>query len=108
MSATVPRFSGPPLPLPPVPGLLGLVQPVSCVPRADVKGVPRFTPWPGMVLQFTPSVSPAVAQVALGLRVPTTLLPGKERYFAAMLPDGAKAAKAAVSNQPLPGTGEKG
>src|SRR5215472_3448030 len=93
---------------PPMPGLLVLVQVKSCVPKAVVIGEPTLRPWPGIVLQFTPSVRPAVAQVALPLRVPTTPLPGKERYFAAILPDGAKAAKAAVSNQPLPGTGEKG
>src|ERR1700730_13704964 len=93
---------------PPTPGLLALVQEVSCLPKPVVKGEPTFKPWPGIVLQFTPSVRPAVAQVAAVLRVPTTPFPGKERYFAAMLPAGAKASKAAVSYQPLPWMLEKG
>src|SRR6202022_2557092 len=101
MSATLLR------PLP-TPGLLVLARVLSCVPNPGVKGEPMFRPWPGIVLQFTPSVRPAVAQVAAVLRVPTTPLPGKERYFAAMLPAGAKAAKAGVSYQPLPGRALRG
>src|SRR5690349_15440753 len=111
MSATVPRLLAPPLPSPPVPGLVALFQAGSCAPKgntAGFKGVPRFRPLPGIVLQFTPSVRPAVEQVALALRAPTTPLPGKERYFAAMLPEGANAAKAGVSNQPFPCRGENG
>src|SRR6266446_8149354 len=101
MSATLLR----PLPMP---GLASLCQVVSCVPRGVVSGEPIFRPCPGIVLQFTPSVRPAVAQVAAALRVPTTPLPGNERYFEAMLPAGAKAARAAVSYQPLPGRLETG
>src|SRR6266480_3499825 len=82
MSATVPRLLLPPFPSPPVPGFVEVVQPVSCVPKPAVKGVPRFSPWPGMVRQFTPE-------------------PGKLKYFAAMLPEGAKAANAGVSYQPF-------
>src|SRR5258708_40273823 len=67
-----------------------------------------FNPWPGIVLQFTPSVKPAAAQVAAVVSVPTTALPGKERYFDAILPTGAKAAKAGVSNQAFPCCGEAG
>src|SRR6267154_1094057 len=95
MSATLLR------PLP-TPGLAALCQDVSCVPSGVVSGEPMFRPWPGIVLQFTPSLRPAVAQVAAVLRVPTTPFPGKERYLEAMLPAGAKAAKAGVSYQPLP------
>src|SRR6266576_7231591 len=101
MSATVPRLLAPPLPSPPVPGLVGLVQPMSCVPKPVVKGVPIFNPWPGIVRQFAPSVRPASAQVALLMRVLTTPEPGKVRYFAAMLPEGAKASKAGVSYHTL-------
>jgi anti-sigma factor RsiW len=50
----------------------------------------------------------AVAQLAAVLRVPTTPFPGKERYFAAMLPEGAKASNAAVSYHPFPVTLLKG
>src|SRR6267142_403078 len=92
----------------PMPGLAALCQVVSCVPRGVVSGEPTFRPWPGIVLQFAPSVRPAVAQVAAGLRVPTTPLPGNERYFEAILPAGAKAASATVSNQPLPWRAEMG
>src|SRR6266849_7314732 len=102
MSATVPRLLAPPLPSPPVPGLVGLVQPISCVPKPVVKGVPIFSPWPVMVLQFTPSARPASAQVEGLIPVLTTPEPGKVRYFAAMLPEGANAAKAGVSYHPLP------
>src|SRR5229473_4088864 len=102
MSATVPRLLAPPLPSPPVPGVVGLVQPISCVPKPVVKGVPIFSPWPGMVRQFTPSTRPALAHVEGLIPVLTTPEPGKERYFAAMLPAGAEAAKDEVSYHPLP------
>src|SRR2546429_1782520 len=101
MSATLPRLLAPPLPSPPVPGVVGLVHPMSCVPKPVVKGVPIFNPWPGIVRQFTPSVRPASAQVELLMPLLTTPEPGKLRYFAAMLPEGAKAAKAGVSYQPF-------
>src|SRR5260370_38188532 len=101
MSATVPRLLAPPLPSPPVPGVVGLDQPMSWVPKPVVKGVPIFSPWPGIVLQFTPSVRPASAQVELLMPVLTTPEPGKVRYFAAMLTEGAKASKAGESYHPL-------
>src|SRR5437899_6154735 len=101
MSATVPRLLLPPFPSPPVPGFVEVVQPVSCVPKPAVKGVPRFSPWPGMVRQFTPSVKPALAQVTLFVPMLTTPEPGKLKHFAAMLPEGAKAANAGVSYQPF-------
>src|SRR5712664_2191151 len=40
---------------PPTPGVVGLTQPRSCVPKAVFKGEPISRPWPGIVLQFTPS-----------------------------------------------------
>src|SRR5919109_1177782 len=101
MSATVPRLLLPPLPSPPVPGFWGLVHPVSCVPRPVVNGVPRFSPWPGIMWQLTPSTRPASAQVELLMPELTTPEPGKVRYFDAMLPDDAKASKAGVSYHPL-------
>src|SRR6266851_6887395 len=87
---------------PPTPGVVGLTQPRSCVPKAVFKGEPISRPWPGIVLQFTPSVRPAVAQVEGLIPWLTTPEPGKERYFAAMLPAGAEAAKDEVSYHPLP------
>ena len=54
-----------------------------------------------MVRQFTPSVKPALAQVTLFVPMLTTPEPGKLKYFAAMLPEGAKAANAGVSYQPF-------
>src|SRR6266436_3651472 len=105
MSATVPSGLPAvphPVPAPPQPGFEGLAQPLSCVPKPVVKGVPIFSPWPGIVRQFTPSVRPASAQVELLIPALTTPEPGKLRYFAAMLPEGAKAAKAGVSYHPLP------
>src|SRR5271167_1898586 len=104
-SATVPKgLPGvpQPVPRPPQPGLLSLVQPRSCLPEPTVKGVPILIPWPTIVAQFTPSMRPAVPQLALGLMVPTTALPGNERYCAAILPAGARASNAAVSYQPVP------
>src|SRR5579859_1076355 len=95
MSATPSR----PLPRP---GLLGLTQLRSCLPKPVVKGEPISRPWPGIVLQLTPSDRPALAHVEGLIPVLTTLEPGKVRYFEAMLPEGAKASKAAVSYQPLP------
>src|SRR5260370_13086154 len=102
MSARVRRLLAHPLPSPAVPGLVGLLQPMSCVLKPVVKGVPIFSPWPGIVRQFVPSVRPASAQVELLMPVLTTPEPGKVRYFAAMLPEGAKAPKAGVSYHPLP------
>ena len=86
---------------PPTPGLLTLLHVVSCEPRGEVNGEPTFKPWPGIVLQLTPSVRPALAQVTLFVPMLTTPEPGKVRYFAAMLPEGAKAANAGVSYQPF-------
>src|SRR5260370_41817543 len=102
MSATVPRLLAPPLPSPPVPGVVGLDQPMSWVPKPVVKGVPIFSPWPGIVLQFTPSAKRALAQEEGLIPVLTTPEPGKVRYFAAMLPEGANAARAGVAYHPLP------
>src|SRR5271166_4403019 len=103
MSATVPRFSGPPLPSPPVPGALVLAQPRSCAPNPAVKGVPRFKPWPGIAVQFTPSVRPASEHWEGLMPLLMGVEPGKLRYFAAILPAGAKASKAAVSYHPFEG-----
>src|SRR5258708_28682861 len=86
---------------PPTPGLLGLAQPRSCVPKAVFKGEPTSRPWPGIVLQLTPSCRPAVAHVEELIPWLTTPEPGKVRYFAAILPAGAEAAKAEVSYHPL-------
>src|ERR1019366_4591189 len=91
----------PPRPSPPVPGLLGLTQPKSCVPKPDVKGEPISKPWPAIVAQFTPSVRPASWQVEELMPLLTTPEPGKLRYFAAMLPAGAEVSKAEVSYHPL-------
>src|SRR5229473_4655211 len=114
MSATVPRglpAVPQPVPAPPQPGFEGLVQPMSCVPKPVVKGVPIFSPWPGISTQFAvgfrtltwaASVRPASAQVEGLIPVLTTPEPGKVRYFAAMLAGGANAAKAGVSYHPLP------
>src|ERR1700736_592515 len=85
----------------PNPGLVGLTQLGSCVPKGVVKGEPRSSPWPGIVLQVTFSVRPASAQVELLMPLLTTPAPGKERYFEAMLPEGAEESKAAVSYHPL-------
>ena len=62
------------------PGSWRLVQPKSCVPSPVVKGVPIFSPWPGMVAQFTPSIRPAVAQLVGLMPWLTTPEPGKPRY----------------------------
>src|SRR4030088_3584053 len=86
---------------PPIPGLLVLTQPRSCVPSPVFKGEPTARPRPGIVLQFTFSVRPASAQVELLMPLLTTAEPGKVRYFEAMLPAGAKASKAEVSYHPL-------
>src|SRR5579859_6053540 len=86
----------------PTPGLLGLTQLRSCLPKPVVKGEPISRPWPGIVLQLTPSDRPALAQVEGLIPVLTTPEPGKERYVAAMLPEGAEAANDEVSYQPLP------
>src|SRR6266849_202244 len=87
---------------PPTPGLLGLTQPRSCVPKAVFKGEPISRPWPGIVRQFTPSVRPALVHAEALIPLLTTPAPGKVRYFAAMLPAGAEESKAGVSYHPLP------
>jgi hypothetical protein len=61
------------------------------VPKGVVNGEPRLRPWPGIVLQFTPSTRPIFAQVAGLMPWLTTPLPGKDRYVAATLPGRAKA-----------------
>src|SRR5258706_5931954 len=86
----------------PSPGLLGLNQLGSCIPKPVVKGDPMSRPWPAMVAQFTLSVRPMFAQVEELMPLLITPDPGKLRYVAAMLPEGAAAAKAKVSNHPLP------
>src|ERR1700676_1751460 len=86
---------------PPTPGLVGLIQPGSWVPKGVLRGEPISRPWPGMVRQFTPSVRPALAQVEGLIPVLTTPEPGKVRYFAGRLPEGAEAGKAEVSYHPL-------
>src|SRR5580698_10128892 len=74
------------------PGLVGLIQVRSCVPSPVVSGDPMFKPWPGMVTQLTPSLSPACVQVAEPITVPATCDPGKLRYVEAMLFLGARPA----------------
>src|SRR5580700_2564603 len=74
----------------PTPGFWALVQPGSCFPSPLVKGEPMSRPWPGMVLQFTPSFRPASPQVEGLMLVLETAAPGNVRYFDAMLPDGAE------------------
>src|SRR5580704_12387591 len=86
---------------PPTPGEVGLDHPRSCVPNGVFRGEPISNPWPGIVAQFTPSLSPASAQVEGLIAVLLTPAPGKVRYFAAMLPEGAEASKAGVSYHPL-------
>src|SRR5271166_6515814 len=113
MSATVPRGLPAvphPVPAPPQPGSVLLVQPRSCVPNPVVRGVPILSPWPGICTQFAvgcwgvtwaASMRPASAQVELLMPLLTTPEPGKVRYFDAMLPEGAKASNAGVSYHPL-------
>src|ERR1700728_3892296 len=60
---------------PPTPGELGLIQVRSCFVSPVGSGEPIFRPCPGIVLQFTPSASPASAQVAEPTRVPATFEP---------------------------------
>src|ERR1700721_2546847 len=60
----------------PTPGVLGLTQLRSCVPSPVVRGEPMFRPWPEIVRQFTPSVSPAFWQVAEPITLPATFAPG--------------------------------
>src|ERR1700686_633862 len=86
---------------PPTPGVVGLTHPRSCVPNGVVKGEPISKPWPGIVAQFTPSLSPASVQVEGLIAVLLTPAPGNVRYFAAMLPEGAEASNAGVSYHPL-------
>src|SRR5262249_51896589 len=88
---------------PPRPGLVALVQPGSCVPKAVFKGDPISRPWPGMVLQVTPSVRPAVVQVALLTPTLSAAAPGKFRYCEAILPERANLSNAGVSYHPLAG-----
>src|SRR5258708_32627855 len=84
-----------------MPGLLVLAQLRSCVPKPEVNGEPTSRPLPGIVTQFTPSFRPASAQLALLMPLLTTPEPGKLRYVAAMLPEGAEASKAEESYHPL-------
>src|ERR1700756_4716855 len=89
----------------PTPGMAGLTQVRSCVPSPVVSGDPMFRPWPEIVRQFTPSVSPACAQVAEPISVPETLEPGNLRYVEEMLFAGARPANWLLRNQCLPGAG---
>src|SRR5215469_18766882 len=84
---------------PPTPGLVGLVQPGSCVPRPVFNGEPMFNPCPGIVMQFEPSVRPMSAHVWLIKPPEFTCAPGNVRYVDAMLPEGASLSNAGVSYQ---------
>src|SRR5260370_10075307 len=64
---------------PPTPGVVGLTQPRSCVPKAVFKGEPISRPCPGIVLQFTPSSTTAVAHVEALIAGLTTPEPRKDR-----------------------------
>src|SRR5579864_2805176 len=64
---------------PPTPGFEVLVQVRSWVPSPVFNGEPMSKPWPGIVLQFTFSVSPASAHVEGLIFVLLTPAPGKLR-----------------------------
>src|SRR6516164_9227582 len=83
----------------PTPGFVGLTQLGSWLPSPLVKGEPISMPLPGIVLQFTFSVKPASAQELELILTKLTAEPGKVRYFAAMLPEGAAASNSGVSYQ---------
>src|SRR5215470_7564709 len=85
----------------PTPGLAVLCQVRSCVPKGVFKGDPMSRPWPGMVRQFTPSCRPASAQVEGLIPLFTMAEPGKLRYVAAMLLEGAEESKDEVSPHSL-------
>src|SRR5215469_14750699 len=86
---------------PPTPGLLGLCQVRSWVPRGVFRGEPMLRPCPGIVRQFTFSMSPIVAQVWLIIPAALTPAPGKVRNLDEMLLAGPNASKAAVSYHPV-------
>ena len=85
----------------PRPGEVGLVQDRSWVPSGPVNGEPIFSPWPGTVAQFTPSVKPASPHVCAMMLLASTPAPGKVRNCDAMLPEGANPPNADVSYQPV-------
>ena len=84
-----------------MPGLFGPVHVRSCVPSGVVSGDPRFNPCPGIVRQFTFSISPMFAHVSLIIPAALTPAPGKVRNVDAMLFEGARPSKAEVSYHPV-------
>src|SRR5581483_10455870 len=92
--------SGEPSSPPPTPGLLGSTKPGSCVPRGKPRGDPMSSPCPAIVLQFTPSARPMLAQSAGAIELKLTACPGKVKNFSAMLPAGANASNCGVSYHP--------
>src|SRR4051812_30874494 len=86
---------------PPTPGEVGLVHDKSWVPSGPVNGEPISRPWPGMVVQFTPSVRPTSPHVCSMILLAFTPAPGKLRNCEAMLPAGANPPNADVSYHPV-------
>src|SRR5437660_2873366 len=100
MSGVVVRLLAPPDPLPPVPGLVLLTYPASCVPTGAVRGEPRFKPWPAMNWQLVPSTKPMSEKGWSTIVPPLGATPGKLRNAAALVPAAARARNCDVSYQP--------